>query len=239
VGRVEGYGGVAGLWSAKWWAVYAAQLVDAWNFYYLGAWDHHPMPGEVNPRTGIRVPNPLAPGSFYYNTVRGQFYIWDGIKWKTPYTLASGVASRFVHQATANQTVFSGADYNGNTPDVGQSPSDVHLNGVRLVETIDYTIDNETSTLTLAVGATAGSMVQWDLLVPPDKRAPGAVHTFKVMLTPTVPDGTNSVFTMTYHSPVSDSTQPVNITDGSQLQVSLDGIVQEPGVDYMADGDTR
>jgi hypothetical protein len=33
---VEGYGGVAGLWSAKWWAVYAAQLVgacaaDAWQ----------------------------------------------------------------------------------------------------------------------------------------------------------------------------------------------------------------
>ena len=37
---------------------------------------------------------------------------------------------------------------------------------------------------------------------------------------------------------LSSEARPVNITDGSQLQVSLDGIVQEPGVDYMADGDT-
>src|SRR6187399_733057 len=45
-------GGVAGLWSAKWWALYAQQLVGVWHFYYLGAWNHPPIAGETNPATG-------------------------------------------------------------------------------------------------------------------------------------------------------------------------------------------
>lgn len=236
---VEGYGGVAGLWSAKWWAIYAAQLVGPWGFYYLGGWPTTPFPGSINPDTGVKVPDPLTPGSFYYNTVTGQLYVWDGTQWKSPYVLASGAVSQFLYQATAGQTVFSGADFNGAIPNVGNSPSDVHLNGVRLVQNVDFNVNAGANTLTLNnIAITAGSIVQWDLLVPPDKLIPGNIHTFKVKLTPTLPDGTTTVFTMQYNSPVSGTYQPVNVTDGSQLQVSLDGIVQEPGSDYSATGNT-
>jgi hypothetical protein len=234
---VEGYGGVAGLWSAKWWAVYAAQLVGPWGFYYLGGWDTPPMPGNVNPDTGIKVPNPLAPGSFYFDKTTGQIYVWNGSEWVSPYVLASGVASRFVYVATAGQTVFSGADSNGATPIVGESPSDVHLNGVRLVPVSDYSINTTSSALTLAVAATASSIVQWDLLVPADDLVPGNVHAFKALLTPATPNGSTAAFTMQYSHPVS-GLQPVNVTDGAQLQVCLDGIIQEPGVDYVATGNT-
>jgi hypothetical protein len=104
---------------------------------------------------------------------------------------------------------------------------------LRLVATIDYAIDSAGNKLTLSTGVAAGSVVQWDLLVPTEDLAPGAVHTFKVALTPTTPDGTTTVFHMTYTHPTL-GTMNTNVTDGSQLQVSLDGIVQEPGADYTA-----
>jgi hypothetical protein len=227
---VEGYGGVAGLWSAKWWAVYAAQLVGPWSIYYLGGWDTPPAPGAIHPDTGIKIANPLPPGSFYYNTSTNTIYFWNGSEWVSPFALASGVTSRFVYVATAGQTAFTGLDVNGATPAVGTSPSDVHFNGVKLVPTSDYTISG--NTLTLLTPAPAGSVVQWDLLVPPENLVPGAVQSFKVTLTP-APNGAITQFQMTYNHPVNGPT-PVDATTGAQMQVSLDGIVQEPGIDYTA-----
>jgi hypothetical protein len=235
---VEGYGGVAGLWSAKWWAIYAAQLVGPWGLYYLGGWETPPVPGGINPGTGVSVPNPLAPGSFYYDITDGTIYVWNGSEWKSPYSLASGITSKFVYQTTAGQTVFTGPDMNGAEPDLGLSPSDVHLNGVRLVEGIDYTVDNPTSTLTLTeIVPPAGAILQWDLLVPPDDLVPGNVNSFKLILAPTKPDGVITEFLLSYPHPIY-GVMPANITDGSQLQVSIDGIIQEPGIDYVASGDT-
>jgi hypothetical protein len=233
---VQGYGGNAGLWSAKWWAIYVSQIVAPWNFYYLGAWPSAPNPGSTNPATGLKVPNPLAPGSFYYDTTTGQLMIWDGGQWKSPYVLAPAYVGAYVYVATAGQKVFSGVDSNGKTPIVGQSSSDVHLNGVRLVAVTDYTINAGTSTLTLNIAASINSIVQWDLLVPTSQLVPGAVNAFKTVLAP-VPDGTNKIFTMTYTNP-STGQQPVNATAGAQLQVALDGVIQEPGPDYTGTGNT-
>lgn len=235
---VEGYGGMGGLWSAKWWAIYAAQLVGPWGYYYLGGWDQPPIPGSVNPDTGVKVPNPLAPGSFYYDITTGQLYVWNGSQWTSPTSLAAGVNSKYVYVATAGQTTYSGADSNGATPAVKNSPSDVHLNGVRLIEVTDYSVNAGTSTLTLLnLTPPAGSVIQWDLLVPPSSLTPGSVQAFKTTLAPATPDGSNKVFTLTYNNP-STGIQPVDVTSGAQLQVSLDGIVQEPGVDYVASGNT-
>jgi hypothetical protein len=196
------------------------------------------LPGSTNPTTGVKVPTPIAPGSIYYDTTSKTIYAWDGTEWKSPYSLATGVSSRFVYTVAADgQTVFTGADDNGATPAVGTSPSDVHVNGVRYVANIDYAIDAASSTLTLTIGVPANTVVQWDLLVSPDLLVPGNIHAFKVMLTPAVPDGTATVFTMTYNHPVNGIT-PVDVTDGAQLQVSLEGIVQEPGADYSGTGNT-
>jgi hypothetical protein len=231
---VEGYGGMAGLWSAKWWAIYAAQLVGPWSFYYLGGWSDPPIAGSSNPNTGIKVPNPIPPGSFYYDTDTQTVYFWNGTAWISPYVLAAGVTSRFVYLATAGQTTFTGQDYNGATPIVGQSPSDVHLNGVKLVPTLDYNVSGDSIVLTMP--ATVNSVLQWDLLIPNSNLTPTGVHAFKVILTGAI-DGTNRNYTMQYNHPT-NGLQPVSVTNGSQLQVSLDGIVQEPGADYTATTNT-
>lgn len=229
---VEGYGGVAGLWSAKWWAIYAAQLVGPWGYYYLGGWSDPPLPGETNPNTGIKVPNPIAPGSTYYDLDQDQLYVWNGTTWTSPLTLAPGFVQQLVYTATAGQTVFSGADMHGIVPNVGTSPSDVHINGVRQIPADDFTVAGNVLTLTDAV--TAGSMVQWDLLIPASQLAPGAVFSFKIH--PLTPDGTLRDFVLEYTDPGTGMPALAAVGDAAQLDVVLDGIPQEPGPDFTASG---
>lgn len=226
-------GGVAGLWSAKWWALWAQQLVGKTSFYYLGPWDHAPLPGEQNPATGEVVPNPLAPGSLYYDTVTQTLYAWTGTGWAQPLALGQGFQARFVYLASAGQTVFSGADHNGATPTVGSYPSDVFVNGVRLVDTIDYVIDQGASTLTINTPLTVNSVVQWDLLVSSDSLAPGSVNAFKMHAM--TPDGVTKDFTLQYTAS-GGGTVNAAVGDGAQLLVSLDGTIQEVGVDFTASG---
>jgi len=229
-------GGLAGLWSAKWWALYAQQLVGHWNFYYLGAWAQPPMPGSTNPETGLTTPSPLLPGSFYYNTDVNQLYIWDGTQWVSPIKLTPAYQSNYVYVATAGQKTFTGADFHGNIPLLADNDTDVHLNGIRLVGGTDYTVDKATNSLTLAVGATANSMVQWDLLVEASALAPGAISVFKIKIAP-IPDGVNKNFTMTYPNPTLGD-QPVAATQVAEVAISIDGIVQEPAVDFSTSANT-
>lgn len=227
-------GGIAGLWSAKWWALQAYQLVGHWNFYYLGAWPDPPFPGSTNPDTGLTTPNPLAPGSFYYNTENNQLYIWDGTQWTTPISLTAAYLDNFVYIATASQKAFTGPDRDGKIPTVASSPSDVHLNGIKLVPTTDYTIDAAANTLHLVVGAPAGAVLQWDLLVPTSDLAPGAISVFKIQMSP-VPDGAIRTFDMNYTHPTM-GVQPTAASQIAEINISLDGIVQEPGVDFTVSG---
>jgi hypothetical protein len=227
-------GGLAGLWSAKWWALYAQQLVGHWNFYYLGAWPTPPMPGEANPGTGLVTPDPLAPGSFYYNTETGALYVWDGTQWVTPIKATPAYQANYVYVATAGQKIFTGPDVNSNIPLVTKNDSDVHLNGIRLVGGMDYTVDKPTSTLTLAVGATVNSIIQWDILVEASQLAPGAISVFKLILSP-APDGTNKIFDMKYNNPTMGHL-PIAASQVAEVAISIDGIVQEPAVDFTATG---
>ena len=69
--------GLAPFGPAKWWAIYAQNLVGPWSALYLGAWDTAPIPGGLNPWTGQPVPNPLQVGSFYYDSTTGQMMVWN------------------------------------------------------------------------------------------------------------------------------------------------------------------
>jgi len=235
-------GGVAGLWSAKWWALYAQQLVGVWHFYYLGAWNHPPIAGETNPATGQVVPNPIAVGSFYYDINTQTLMVWNGSQWVASVALTSGYEARFVYVAAEGQQMFTGPDVNGATPAVNGSPSTVHINGVALIGestgiTPDYTIDMVTNTLALSAGVPAGTVVMWDLLVSRDKLAPTLALAIK--LDPITPNGTLQDFALTYTDPINGTPgMAPDIGRGEQLQVSLDGIVQEPGADYTAAGNS-
>ena len=225
-------GGLAGLWSAKWWAIYAQQLVGKGAFYYLGAWPSPPLPGAVNPDTGQQVPNPLAPGSIYYDSTSNTLYVWNGTDWVQTAQLTKAYTNTLVYTATAGQTVFSGVDLNGQSPVVGISPSEVYVNGVRLVFNLDFTVDDVANTLTIADPLSAGSMVQWDLLVPMQHLQPGSVNAYKIITL--VPDGVTTAFPIKYVDKVSGQPTDATVGASAELQVSLDGIVQEPGVDYTA-----
>ena len=71
-----------------------------------------------------------------------------------------GVRSRFVYQATAGQTSFSGSDSNSLTPTYNDSLyMDVYQNGVLLKAGTDYTATTGT-TVVLVVGASLNDVVE-------------------------------------------------------------------------------
>jgi len=235
---ISGAGGMGGLWSAKWWAIYAQMLVGNVSFYYLGPSDVALVPGGTNPNTGETIPSPLATGSFYYDTTTNSVMIWNGTSWQEPgVQVAAGYRERYLYNAIASQTVFSGADANGKTPLFTNEGHDVYLNGVRLVPTTDYAIDAALDKLTLVEAPGAGAVIQWDLLLPPDQINSAKMDAFKIATL--TPDGTKTAFTLTYIDPsVGPPAVNAAVGTGAQLLVSLDGIVQESGVDYTASGST-
>jgi hypothetical protein len=112
----------------------------------------------------------------------------------------------------------------------------VHVNGVKLIEGDDYTVNTSTSTLTLVDPVAPGGVVQWDLLIPASMLAPGAVNAYKIL--PMVPNGTLTAFHLSYTDPSSGNPTDASVGTGAQLWVSVDGVVQEPGVDFVATGAT-
>jgi hypothetical protein len=232
-------GGIAGLWSAKWWALFAQNLVGTVGFYYLGPSYGPPIPGGTNPVTGETTPNPIAPGSFYYDLTATPptVMFWNGSSWAPPTgALTPGYLARYVYIATAGQTVFNGPDINGKAPAFSNEGHDVHLNGVRLLPTTDFVANDVTDSMTIAEAPGAGAIVQWDLLVPADKINSAAMDAFKVQ--PLDPDGVATSFALNYINPATGSPAPCAVGSGAQLLVNLDGVVQEPGIDYTAVGAT-
>lgn len=227
-----------GLWSAKWWAVRAREIVGAWGGLYLGA---YPQPPFMDPT------NPWPPGSLYYDTGLGQILVWNGQQWTATTTAGPSVTGQFVYLATAAQINFTGPDLYGATPAYHASkpePTDVHVNGVRLQRDLgsggDYSVNVTTATLTMNQPLIAGSVVQWDLLIHPSQLAPGSVVAFKLADLDRDPttndpgqfDGVKTTFPMRYTDPADSIVKPCNPGDGVQVQMSLDGVMQEFGVDF-------
>jgi hypothetical protein len=225
-----------GMWSAKWWAVRAREIVGAWGGLYLGAFPGAPP---------INASAPWPPGSLYYDTDLGQMFVWNGQQWTPLVQPTATVTGQYVYIATAGQQDFSGADAKGRTPSVNVNkpqPNDVHVNGVKLVEDPggDFAVNNATSVLHINQPLTVGSVVQWDQIVHPSLLAPGSVVAFKVINVDLDPvtnnpgefDGVRVTFPLRYVDPKDGLTKPCAPSDGVQLQLSLDGVVQEFSIDY-------
>ena len=226
-------GGIAGLWSSKWWALQAYNLVGAAGQFFLGPWPAGPLPGEQNPNTGQVAPTPIPPGSIYYDTTAGQIMVWDGAQWKQAVgLLAPAALAQYAYAATAGQQDFSGPDLSGQSPAVGSNPSDVHVNGVRLVLGLDYSVNAGTNTLHISAPLPAGSTVQWDLLMPPAVPA-ASITAWKIK--PLHPDGSNQNFLLQYVNAATVITDAA-VGKSEELLVTLDGTPQEPGIDFTATG---
>jgi hypothetical protein len=190
--------------------------------YFLGA---HPTPPIQN----------VAVGSMYYNTANNQLYVWNGSSWQTITTPAKASTASLFYQSVLNQMV-----YPTTTPDLfGQTYAptaveaiEIYLNGVRLTPsggTIpgDYTFNYATSTLTLATIPPTGSIVAIDILQDPLSLGPTLI--LREMLMPLVGfDGVETTFDL-----IATSGTNIVVNDPVDLNVLLDGVMQEPGVDYV------
>ena len=181
--------------------------------------------------------------------------VWDGTHWKPITGPAAAAQGSYTYFSAEDQQNFSGPDASGRVPAFDQTypePSDVHVNGVRLVNDElaggaglgDYSIDHATATLHINSPLGASAVVQWDLFIPPVKLAPGAVNNYKLLNMDLDPDtnepgefdGVRKTFPLRYTDPVSGIPTPATPGDGVQLSINLDGVPQEPGVDFMTSG---
>ena len=232
-------------WSSRWWANKAASYLGGmFAELYLGAW---PAPPPSTSTGG-----PLVPGMIYYNTVAGQPYVWNGTEWVPFYAPTKAYMLTLAYLATAGQTVIvlTTPDMAANSYTLSNTvpePLDLYVNGVRLPASAstggagDWSVDHATSTVTLTAPLKAGDLVQIDVLAPASSIAPSRVQTqalldFDIDPATDLPgqiDGSRTTFPLVLAAPPHD---PVGVGSAQELFVSLDGVVQQPGLDYNVGG---
>ena len=86
--------------------------------------------------------------------------ILNVIKFSGNDTGATAIQQRhYVYTATSSQTIFTGADDNAATLSYTQGRVNVYLNGLLLLDTVDYTQNGAGDTITFTSGVTAGHIV--------------------------------------------------------------------------------
>lgn len=220
-------------WSSRWWATQAAAAVGGQLVYlYLGP---QPFPPTTTPIGGA-----IPVGAIYYDTTLNGTYVWNGTAWEPFNTPQKAASSVLFYNGSAGQTAFplTAADMFGNASQAlladGSQGIEVWLNGARLTPTIgsvvnDYAVNVGTSTVTLAEAVQAGAVVAVDVLTPASAFAPSAVALVKIKI---VPDGTTTSFPL-----VDYSNNPYHSVNAAQFLVAVDGVPQNPGVDYTMTGD--
>lgn len=93
----------------------------------------------------------LQDGDFYFNTAVNLLRVRDGGAWHSSVKTAG--VSTYRYTATAGQTVFTGADLDAKILDVEAGSLIVHLNGVALIEGVDFSVTAGGASITLVSGA--------------------------------------------------------------------------------------
>lgn len=227
-------------WSSRWWAIRAANAYGMLAWTYCGA-------SNVPPAQTL-TGDPLTPGCLYFDTNTNTMQVWNGSGWQ-PFTVPQKAYTATLYYLAADGQQF----FNLTTPDLfnnffainSQDPEgvEVYVNGARLTQdnnpgmiTGDFFVNIMTSTVTLARPLPAGAMVAIDVLQTSSQLAPGAVAIFSLNNINTPPgtqDGAQTAFALTLKL---DGTSP-NLAGAEELLVSLDGVIQEPGVQYTASAD--
>jgi hypothetical protein len=127
-------------------AASAAATYDNFDDRYLGSKSSAPTVDNDG--------NALVVGALYYDSTGAVMKVYTASGWIATSSATLATMERFVFTATANQTVFSGADAGGDTLAIVVGAEMVTLNGVVLEVTADYTVT--TSSVTLNSGAAAG-----------------------------------------------------------------------------------
>lgn len=220
-------------WSSRWWATRAAAAMGGQLAYlYLGP---QPAPPTTTPQGG-----PIPVGAIYYDTTSNGMFVWNGTAWEPFNTPQKSATSVLFYNGAAGQTAFplTTPDMFGNAAQPlladGSQGIEVWLNGSRLTPskgatTVDFTVNVATSTVTLQEAVQAGAVLAVDVLTPASAFAPSNVALVKIKITP---DGTTTTFPL-----LDASNNPYHSTNAAQFVVAVDGVPQDPGVDYTMSGD--
>ncbi len=172
----------------------------------------------------IPATSDLALGEIAVNTYDGKIYMKKNVGGSESVvqiqatTSPSSVISTFTYTTTANQTVFTGNDDNGNALSYVSSAVEVFLNGIRLTATSDYTT---TSAAVLTLGSPAQAGDTLTVVAYNQKVGNGnlAVNSF-------TGDGSTTDFTLT-----------VTPEDENNTQLYIDGVYQSKST-YTINGTT-
>lgn len=132
-------------------AAAAATALDNFDDRYLGQKGSDPSVDNDG--------NALITGALYYNTTTGAMRVYTGTGWINASSAQVATMKTYVYVATAGQTIFSGADFNGNSLTYVAPYIIVSLNGLELRPTVDYTMSGGSS-VTLTSAAAAGEELQ-------------------------------------------------------------------------------
>jgi hypothetical protein len=228
-------------WSSRWWAMKSANAFGMMAMLYCGASDVPP--------TQTLTGDPLTPGCMYFDTNTNTMMVWNGAAWQ-PFTIPQkAFTASLYYLATQDQRFvpLTASDLYGNSYTLNvQDPEgvQVYVNGARLTPdnnpgllTGDYFVSIMNSQITLAQTLPAGALIAVDVLQTASQLAPGAVAITPITNINTPPgyqDGVRASFTLTLKS---DGTSP-NLAGPEELLVSIDGVIQEAGVQYSASADT-
>jgi hypothetical protein len=228
-------------WSSRWWAMKSTAMFGMMAMLYCGASDVPP--------TETLTGDPLTPGCIYFDTNTNTMQVWNGSAWQ-PFTVPQkAFTASLYYIASANQQQFPLS-----TPDLYnnffvlnvQDPEgiEVYVNGARLTPdnnpgmiTGDFFASAQNNSITTAQPLPAGAMVAIDILQTASQLAPGAVAIHPCVNINTPPgfqDGSRITFQLTVKS---DGTHP-NLAGPEELLVSVDGVLQEPAIQYAASADS-
>jgi len=226
-------------WSSRWWANKAAAAFGQLSELYLGVWPFPP--------TTTSTGDPIPTGAIYYNSTLSQVFIWNGSEWQPFWAPSKAYTFSLIYRASAGQTDFPLTEPDLKDDIWTMTPGDpeileVFVNGVRLLQTLEWVVDNDTSTVTFTQPVLDGTMVLIDILVSPNRLAPGRVSTLllldfdidPVTGAPGLIDGTRTIF----HLARASDRALVPVSSPTDVQIFIDGGVQKPGVDYNTLDDT-
>lgn len=197
----------------------------------------------ATPPTTDNNGNPLQLGAVYFNSTTLKFYQWDGTAWRGMLQLTQGVTNRLFYDAAGGQTLFGDLpDLLGNTLTLtpgGTEPVEVWKNGLKL--RLDdgsgtmgqYTVDYANNRIVLLTGAALNDEIELAQLVEAmiigvvDVRTMRDINLDPGTGTPGYINGARATFKIR-----DAGNNPVTPDSAFALQIYLDGVPQQPGVNF-------
>jgi hypothetical protein len=169
----------------------------------------------------------------WFNPETGELFVWDGSEWRPvggSNAPATAFLAEFSYIAEQGQTVFSGPDIFGATPEF-LTPEGVNVfyNGSRLLDKIDWNV-TDGSTLVLTKEATKESVVTIELMTSTQEGSILPATSKKIETYRWQFNGVQKTF------PIFVEGQLFSPGDALNILLSLGGTMQDANIDYAVSG---